>query len=906
MPRSKPDYDFNIHVDPSCLSDSMDDEAHPRDLSAQPSEETVAASDPELEMDDDEHGLRSDVRPSIESDGSAAPEDGGGDASRRASSSSPRSASVRTEAAADPTNNDADKDESILLDYETGLDDVDTKSELTEHATPSADDGADSSSQQGATDEDEFSEKSHRSSVGSYDGGSESGKPVDADDMTTITHSSRVSEISQYEKDDAFVPTARGTPRVPFRTPSDIRAMQMSSPTPSVFGSPRSAKRPFPTVSRLGTPSASAQFSPKRKSTPPRFRRQEAPLVLLHVTLLPLRWMWGEVVNSLDPESMSEQAKGLREAWRMLQDRVGDTVSERGVLLGHPQDDYEVLEERLLEALELPLRRRARILECGHYLGPSNESTLMEDDESEDDYDQRSHRSVDQRHWCGTCKRDIKCDSLGPGKIFRVKVYASNGLMKAGAWEACWKEMERVDVELEPVVDPKVQDEIVRLAATQHERELAQQEEAEITRQVAHQMQEERMGEQAENEQAHTATLPASTPVVPEPEPVKASLTDPTPEPAREPNPDPVPEPAPEPARDPNPPPVQEPTREYGRESTPEIPHDLPRDRSRVSKSELRRRREDERLREIYGDELPLMLAPEPRTPSSIYGDQRHRSSGSYRQSSSFRYPDAYRPTSPLSRSRSPSQDVFERRRRAYQTASLPELLLESVRVLLQDSKNVVIIALGAFVLVFALRGAPPSMTPSFWHHQHPHPQQPHHPYEVRPVVKDVPDLHHVPLVEAARQQPIAQPYEMPAAPRQVVNDVPVREVPRQPVVQHYQAPAAGPVGEAHVARPPVQETVTVEVPAQSVPAQQQQQQQQQPPQQRSEPANPKVNGPCESSVTASAEESVAVASDATEPEETETVTQKKIVRVVQTVTETEVEYQTATETVMIKARQTV
>jgi hypothetical protein len=338
--------------------------------------------------------------------------------------------------------------------------------------------GGDSSSQHDGTDEEVFSDKSPRSSIGSYDGSSESGKQTQVPDNITVTsRSTRVSDISQYDEDkeESFIPTARGVPRPPFRTPSDVRALQMSSPAPSVLGSvvgsPRSNKRPpFPTVSRLGSPGPSVQYSPKNR-TPTRFKTNEAPLVLLHVTLLPLRWMWGDEINAFDASEMSEEGRAVRDAWRMLQDRMGDTVLERGILLGHPQNDYEVLEERLLEALDLPMRRRARILECGHYLGLANENNVGEDSESEDDYDTRFHS--EKRHWCNTCKCDIRFDSLGPGKIFRVKVYASNGLMRAGAWEACWKEMERVDIELEPVIEPAVNEELIRLEAARRDREEA-------------------------------------------------------------------------------------------------------------------------------------------------------------------------------------------------------------------------------------------------------------------------------------------------------------------------------------------------------------------------------------------------------------------------------------------------
>lgn len=306
---------------------------------------------------------------------------------------------------------------------------------------------------------------------------------------------SDLSRLSRYEKED-FIPTSRET-RPAFRSPSSVRALQMSSPTPSVVTSPtRSAKRQsgFPTISRLGSPSVSGQFSPRGRSTPSRFKKQEAPLVLLHVTLLPLRWGYGDMMNHFEAKKLaplsfsSEGIKNLRGAWRQLQDRLGDTVLERGILLPHPQNDYEVLEERMLETLELPLRRRARILECGHYLGPSNEMTIGDDMENESEYNSDAEESdagvkEDKRHWCKTCKGDIKYEELGTERVFRIKVYASNGLMSAGAWDACWKEMERVDIEVEPIIDSTIQSDLAKLsAAFDHEKQ--QQLEAEQAQQA--------------------------------------------------------------------------------------------------------------------------------------------------------------------------------------------------------------------------------------------------------------------------------------------------------------------------------------------------------------------------------------------------------------------------------------
>ncbi|KAM3447800.1 hypothetical protein MY3296_008370 [Beauveria thailandica] len=321
------------------------------------------------------------------------------------------------------------------------------------------------SSSQHEQDDDVFSDHSPRSSTGSN---------VDSDHLKQsltasrrLTGGSKISDMQPFDPDEEFIPTVREAPRPPFRSPSSVKAMQLNSPPPSVTGSARSNRRATrSSVSRIGSPAVSAQFSPKK--TPPRFKRSTPPLVLLHVTLLPLRWPWGDLMDNARPSELSDAGKNLREAWKQLQARVGDTLSDRGILLPHPQNDFEILEERLLEAMELPLQRRARILECGHYLGPANEMSMVDDGMTSDEEDFEERRTESgKRHWCSTCQSDIRYDSLGEGKVFRTKVYASNGLMKAGAWDACWKEMERVDVELEPILDPSNVDELERLAATQ-------------------------------------------------------------------------------------------------------------------------------------------------------------------------------------------------------------------------------------------------------------------------------------------------------------------------------------------------------------------------------------------------------------------------------------------------------
>lgn len=556
---------------------------------------------------------------------------------------------------------------------------------------PAEGDEGDSSSHHEA-DSDVFSDHSARSSIGSFEGHVEDEEiktPI-RDHYTPsqgrsprVSGVSSISEISAYDKEEQFLSSPRQsrTPRMPFRTPSSVRALQMSSPTPSVFSgaSPRSGKRSGGmTTSRLGSPIASTQYSPKGRSTPPRLKsRKEAPLVLLHVTLLPLRWMWGEVIDGLDSATKDgfvggDELTSLRDAWRQLQDRVGDTVLERGILLPHPQNDYEVLEERLLEALELPLKRRARILECGHYLSAANVEDVVGDSESEDDYGYSDRRrgGGERRHWCGTCQGEIKYEGLGPRRVFRVKVYASNGLMKAGAWDACWKEMERVDVEVEPIVEAPLQRELERLSAYQVEVEERKGEEEERALRGEH-----------EHEPPHLPVISAQDVEYDE------HISSP-------------------PAMHASPPsPAQ----------LPSSPMPLARSPTPFDNSEARRLRDEARLREIYGlPPTPLSEAhdpepePEPEPiPSSTYHEPTPQPEYTHPTEESYvPHTDSQQWTPD-----SPSEEANARRshRRTesgspYQSASLPELMLESVKVLLRDRKNVAIAVLSLFVLFLAVR----------------------------------------------------------------------------------------------------------------------------------------------------------------------------------------------------------
>ncbi|KAG6056942.1 hypothetical protein E4U17_001833 [Claviceps sp. LM77 group G4] len=697
--RHRRNHNFDIHVDRSCLSEAAADETPhtmgPEDVVV-PEESHMIDDHTKSLLEGEEESLTADTghtkqQPSVETvadependgaqhDESRIQEDSDADhsvlASRRESDESndedgiKRWPSLRTEAlihaaardivdhvASRPRDSgpsitgpadeadEADESSFVAAESYTGSPRESFGSEAAsstdldaeQHSAADRDDdaGGDSSSHH-AHEDDVFSDNnSPRSSVGSA---SESDQHKTS---SSNPWSARVSDIP--DQDEEFVPTIRGTPRPPFRSPSSVQALQMVSPPASVIGSSYSSRRaPRRSMSRLGSNNISAVYPPKK--TPPRFRRNTPPLVLLHVTVMPSRWPWAHVLQNTHPSDLSPGAKALWDAWMQLQYRTGDTVSARGILLPHPQNDYEVLEERLLEALELPLKRRARILECGHYIGPSNDlvagmEAVSDDEESEDDdgscedVDKVSRRQslADTTHWCKTCRSDIRYESsLGKGKVFRVKVYASNGLMRAGAWQACWKEMERVDVELEPVVDAMVQEELVHLAAEQ-QRILDMEEEAAADAAAAAVDEEIQLREEAEQALASEQTD------VPQEEPDMAT------------------------------------------ESCSVFEDDGENP-------------EEERLREIYGHHSPEphdeICPPGPPSPP---------------QQADFTQQEA--PPLPSARTFEHRQERCEKPRGPQDGASLPELFLEALKVFMQDQKNVMIGLLSFLVLILAVR----------------------------------------------------------------------------------------------------------------------------------------------------------------------------------------------------------
>ena len=283
------------------------------------------------------------------------------------------------------------------------------------------------------------------------------------DDISVLLPESKYEISDQPHVSSPYTPLKA---RSPFRNPSSVRAIQMDT-TPPYLSSPKSQQRyRFTTPSRNDTPRSVRSYRSTTSRSPMKKVKREFPLVLLHVTLLPIPVSYSPAIMQrvLPPH--------ILENWKLLQEKVTDTVLERGILIPHPRDEYELLEERLLESLELKV---PKILQCGHFHrdedeGPHNNQSDHDDVDSDDDAD-----------ICDDCGRRVRDGRFGTGtgsKRWNIKVFAANGLMRAGAWAAAWREMERIDVEIIPWIDEEMKRQL----------ELQNQEEA---RRVPQEVQEE-------------------------------------------------------------------------------------------------------------------------------------------------------------------------------------------------------------------------------------------------------------------------------------------------------------------------------------------------------------------------------------------------------------------------------
>jgi hypothetical protein len=185
---------------------------------------------------------------------------------------------------------------------------------------------------------------------------------------------------------------------------------------------------------------------------------QLMPLVLLHVSILPC------TMPAYSRQSLDTLApKWVVDNYHLLREKLGDAVLARGVLIPHPGEEFDVLEERLLETLELCT---PRLLGCGHFYAGSDTEDEEEPQRSKEDqeglraicdfaHNDRKADSEDNEaeEVCETCSHHMRLPNKGAGRGSRrwdVKFFAANGLMREGAWSAAWREMERVDVEITP------------------------------------------------------------------------------------------------------------------------------------------------------------------------------------------------------------------------------------------------------------------------------------------------------------------------------------------------------------------------------------------------------------------------------------------------------------------------
>lgn len=143
----------------------------------------------------------------------------------------------------------------------------------------------------------------------------------------------------------------------------------------------------------------------------------------------------------------------LVENYKVLEEKLQDIIlMRRGLLIPHPRDEYDLLEERILESLEL---KTPRLLKCGHFVPPDTDTDESEDEVASvtDDCTGRGSRmsggtlTLDhESHMdaCVDCHRELKRPGKGVGagrRRWDLKIYAANGLMREAAWTACWNDM---------------------------------------------------------------------------------------------------------------------------------------------------------------------------------------------------------------------------------------------------------------------------------------------------------------------------------------------------------------------------------------------------------------------------------------------------------------------------------
>ncbi|KAL3447040.1 hypothetical protein BJX65DRAFT_277857 [Aspergillus insuetus] len=266
-----------------------------------------------------------------------------------------------------------------------------------------------------------------------------------------------------YQPWDAHSPRAVHTirQREAFRKPSSVRAMQMHTEDEGddEFLTPPK-RRGGQRISDISIRSAGSSplkrspfYSPSGPVSKPKVKK-EYPLVLLHCTLLSPSLPVPGLVGHPDRQKLLREVlpSVYWKRWKLLEEKIGSGVlRDRGVLISHPEDMYDLLEERLLESLELQRPR----LDHGHFLGPDETESDREDRLAHEDSCTESEGEE-----CPDCGgRVARHNNI---KKWEIKVFAANGLMRAGAWAAAWKDMEKVDVEVGLWLPPDIRAELER------------------------------------------------------------------------------------------------------------------------------------------------------------------------------------------------------------------------------------------------------------------------------------------------------------------------------------------------------------------------------------------------------------------------------------------------------------
>lgn len=238
----------------------------------------------------------------------------------------------------------------------------------------------------------------------------------------------------------------------PFRHPSSVRALQMRdevmSDTHSVIRHRRSGSQmsSYSARSSYSTHSSPTKRSSRSNRGSPQKAtsnlRKEFPLVLLHCTMLPPTLL-SQATSHEDALICDLLPEPYQKRWHHLRDKLVEDVEikTRGILIAHPREDYDLLEERLLESLDL---ERPRIRH-NHYFSTDNNGTDSGFESGSTTGDDNDGDGPDDTK-CPDCGRKLRTDETA--RKWEVKVFAANGLLRAGAWGAAWQEMEKVDVEV--------------------------------------------------------------------------------------------------------------------------------------------------------------------------------------------------------------------------------------------------------------------------------------------------------------------------------------------------------------------------------------------------------------------------------------------------------------------------